>query len=143
MGMDLTIGYINKMLLDTIPICRNLLNDGVRCFLFDHHGYLLVHPSFFGEYILFRLISSNKSCFLEKNSNVHVYNIGKDASENQVEDLHLTHVEHLAMSMMLNDETLVKKQHCRQYSDHVIANQSGHGEGHHTYSLSHTSCSRL
>ena len=51
MGMDLTIGYINKMLLDTIPICRNLLDAGVRCFLFDHHGYLLVHPSFFGEYI--------------------------------------------------------------------------------------------
>ena len=51
MGMDLTIGYINKMLLDTIPICNNLLNAGVRCFLFDHHGYLLVHPTFFGEFL--------------------------------------------------------------------------------------------
>ena len=53
MGMDLTTGYINKMLLDTIPICNNLLNDGVRCFLFDHHGYLLVHPTFFGEFLFY------------------------------------------------------------------------------------------
>lgn len=91
MGMDLTIGYINKMLLDTIPICRNLLNAGVRCFLFDHEGYLIVHPTFFDA--------------------------GFDTRNGRH---HLTHVEHLATTLMLNDKTLVERRRCRQLTDMTI-----------------------
>ena len=45
MGMDITLGFIYKMLLDTLPMCANLKNDGVRCFIFDHEGYIIVHPA--------------------------------------------------------------------------------------------------
>ena len=49
-----------------------------------------------------------------------MFDVGKDAIRNQVENLHLSHVEHMAMTMMLNDQTLVEKQHCRQFSDMTI-----------------------
>ncbi len=92
MGMDLTIGYINKMLLDSIPICRNMLNDGVRCFLFDHEGYLILHPSFFEA----------------------------GSPSRQVEGRHLTHLEQSAMTLMLKDSSLVQKSQCRQFSDMTL-----------------------
>ena len=40
-GMDLTLGYVYKLVLETFPLCRN---ESVRCFLFDDEGYLVVHP---------------------------------------------------------------------------------------------------
>ena len=40
-GMDLTLGYVFKLVLETFPLCRN---ESVRCFLFDDEGYLVVHP---------------------------------------------------------------------------------------------------
>lgn len=43
-GMDLTLGYIYKLVLETSPFCRE---DNVRCFLFDDEGYLVVHPDMF------------------------------------------------------------------------------------------------
>ena len=91
MAMDLTIGYVNKMLLDTIPVCHNLLNKGVRCFLFDDEGYLIVHPSLF-----------------------------KPGSSEHFEGLHLSNVEHLTMTLMLSDPSLVQRYQCRQYSDMSI-----------------------
>jgi hypothetical protein len=89
MGMDLTMGYIYNMVLDTMPICNNRENDGVRCFLFDQEGYLIAHPSQFEP-------------------------------DNLVEQQHLTHVEHLAASRMLADQTLVKRIKCKRYSDLTI-----------------------
>ena len=40
-GMDLTLGYIYKLVLRTSPLCHDVT---VRCFLFDDDGYLIVHP---------------------------------------------------------------------------------------------------
>ena len=40
-GMDLTLGYIYKLVLNTSPLCHDVT---VRCFLFDDEGYLVVHP---------------------------------------------------------------------------------------------------
>ena len=77
MGMDLTMGYVYNMLFDAMPICSNMQEAGVRCFLFDQDGYLIVHNSQF-----------------------------KPSLDVKVVDLHLTHVEHLAMNLMLNDPTL-------------------------------------
>ena len=45
MGMDLTIGYLHKMLFDAMPVCKNI--EEIRCFLFDDEGYLIVHKSQF------------------------------------------------------------------------------------------------
>ena len=42
MGMDVTLGYFYKMLLDNIQVCRQSL---VRCFLLNDDGYLIAHPS--------------------------------------------------------------------------------------------------
>ena len=42
MGMDVTLGYFYKMLLDNIKVCRQAL---VRCFLLNDDGYLIAHPS--------------------------------------------------------------------------------------------------
>lgn len=91
LGMDLTMGYVYNMLLDTLPICNN--DKNVRCFLFDHEGYLIVHPSQF-----------------EANE------------EAKVEGLHLTQVEHLAVKLMHEDKTLVTRQKCKRYLDMTIQN---------------------
>jgi hypothetical protein len=40
-GMDLTLGYVYKLVLETLPHCRNTT---ARCFLFDDDGFLVVHP---------------------------------------------------------------------------------------------------
>ena len=42
MGIDVTLGYFYKMLLDNIVVCRE---PGVRCFLLNDDGYLIAHPS--------------------------------------------------------------------------------------------------
>ncbi|KAL4236844.1 VWFA and cache domain-containing protein 1 [Mactra antiquata] len=42
MGMDVTLGYFYKMLLDHISVCKM---TGVRCFLINDDGYMIAHPS--------------------------------------------------------------------------------------------------
>lgn len=42
MGIDFTLGYFHKFLIDTINICTE---DTVTCFLMDDRGYLVAHPS--------------------------------------------------------------------------------------------------
>ena len=92
-AMDMSMSYIYNMIFDANPICQNMVSQGVRCFLFDHHGYLIVHGSQF-----------------EANLNVKVV------------DQHLTHVEHLAMNLMLEDSTLVRKTRCKDYSSMTVQN---------------------
>ncbi|XP_055956054.1 VWFA and cache domain-containing protein 1 [Patella vulgata] len=43
MGMDITMGYFHKLLIDNIPACKQ---PTVRCFLMDDKGYLIAHPAF-------------------------------------------------------------------------------------------------
>ena len=88
-AMDLTLGYFQKMVDWNMP--TNMLNqEGVRYFIFDHEGYLIIHPSQF------------------------------DRSQTDIEGLHLTHVEHLAVSLMLEDKTLVHRHHCKRFADMTI-----------------------
>lgn len=42
MGIDFTLGYFHKFLMDTIDVCTE---DTVTCFLMDDRGYLVAHPS--------------------------------------------------------------------------------------------------
>ncbi|CAB4061739.1 unnamed protein product [Lepeophtheirus salmonis] len=41
-AMDLTLGYVYKMLINTFPICKE--TSYIRCFIFDHEGYVIAHP---------------------------------------------------------------------------------------------------
>lgn len=41
MGIDLTLQYLYKLLVDTLPVC---LEKHIRCFMMDDRGYLLAHP---------------------------------------------------------------------------------------------------
>ncbi|XP_014679119.1 PREDICTED: VWFA and cache domain-containing protein 1-like [Priapulus caudatus] len=40
MGIDFTVGYFHKMLLDVVPICGE---PHIRCFVFDDRGYIIAH----------------------------------------------------------------------------------------------------
>lgn len=42
MGIDLTLGYFYKLLLQKIPFCKT---REFKCFLMDENGYLIAHPS--------------------------------------------------------------------------------------------------
>jgi hypothetical protein len=42
LGMDFTLGFFYKLLLDTIPFCDEA---NVKCFILDDKGYLIAHPS--------------------------------------------------------------------------------------------------
>ncbi|KAE8746531.1 hypothetical protein FOCC_FOCC006765 [Frankliniella occidentalis] len=41
-GVDFTMGYLYKLLLDTMPFCEE---RNIKCFLMDDKGYLIAHPS--------------------------------------------------------------------------------------------------
>lgn len=41
MGMDLTMGFLHKLLSEVIPICAH---QNIRCFIMDDKGYLVAHP---------------------------------------------------------------------------------------------------
>uniref|UniRef100_T1INE1 VWFA domain-containing protein n=1 Tax=Strigamia maritima TaxID=126957 RepID=T1INE1_STRMM len=41
MGIDFTLGYFYKFLVENIPVCSY---DRIACFFMDDHGYLIAHP---------------------------------------------------------------------------------------------------
>ncbi|XP_071850515.1 VWFA and cache domain-containing protein 1-like [Apostichopus japonicus] len=41
MGIDVTLQYLYKLLVDTLPVC---LEKNIRCFIMDNKGYLVAHP---------------------------------------------------------------------------------------------------
>ena len=41
MGMDITLGYFYKLLIEQISVCEW---PHIRCFLMDDRGYLIAHP---------------------------------------------------------------------------------------------------
>ncbi|RWS26905.1 VWFA and cache domain-containing protein 1-like protein, partial [Leptotrombidium deliense] len=42
MGIDFTLGYFHKLLLESIPLCNE---NSTKCFIMDDRGYLIAHPS--------------------------------------------------------------------------------------------------
>lgn len=42
LGVDFSMGYLYKLLLDTMPFCEE---KNIKCFLMDDKGYLIAHPS--------------------------------------------------------------------------------------------------
>ena len=90
MGMDITSGFIYKMLLDTLPMCANLKNNGVRCFIFDHEGYIIVHPA-------------------AQSSSHH---------QNNLHLTHVEHL--FFNMIIEDEKSLVQRKTCTQYSDMTL-----------------------
>lgn len=60
MAMDVTFGYIHKMLLEIVPYCS--VHETVKCFIIDDKGYLIYHPN---------LIESNGKGPIEQQHIIH------------------------------------------------------------------------
>ena len=51
MGMDMTLGYFYKLIVQQIPVCEK---ENIRCFIMDDRGYLIAHKGTSAVY-LFRV----------------------------------------------------------------------------------------
>ncbi|MEQ2202759.1 VWFA and cache domain-containing protein 1 [Xenoophorus captivus] len=45
MGIDFTLRYFYKVLLDLLPICNQDKGHKIRCFIMEDRGYLVAHPT--------------------------------------------------------------------------------------------------
>ncbi|KAK7888987.1 hypothetical protein WMY93_024547 [Mugilogobius chulae] len=45
MGIDFTLRYFYKVLLDLLPVCNQDRGNKIRCFIMEDRGYLVAHPT--------------------------------------------------------------------------------------------------
>uniref|UniRef100_A0A8C9W668 VWFA and cache domain-containing protein 1 n=1 Tax=Scleropages formosus TaxID=113540 RepID=A0A8C9W668_SCLFO len=90
MGIDFTLHYFYKVLLDLLPVC-NQDKTKIRCFIMEDRGYLVAHPT---------LIDPK----------------GHAPAEQQ----HITHKEPLVANDILNHPNFVKKNLCNSFSDRTV-----------------------
>ncbi|XP_055717555.1 VWFA and cache domain-containing protein 1 isoform X1 [Salvelinus fontinalis] len=91
MGIDFTLRYFYKVLLDLLPICNQDKGNKIRCFIMEDRGYLVAHPT---------LIDPK----------------GHAPAERQ----HITHKEPLVANDILNHPNFVKKNLCNSFSDRTV-----------------------
>ncbi|XP_018609330.1 VWFA and cache domain-containing protein 1 [Scleropages formosus] len=91
MGIDFTLRYFYKVLLDLLPICNQDRGNKIRCFIMEDRGYLVAHPT---------LIDPK----------------GHAPAEQQ----HITHKEPLVANDILNHPNFVKKNVCNSFSDRTV-----------------------
>uniref|UniRef100_A0A669D1T1 VWFA and cache domain-containing protein 1 n=1 Tax=Oreochromis niloticus TaxID=8128 RepID=A0A669D1T1_ORENI len=91
MGIDFTLRYFYKVLLDLVPICNQDKGNKIRCFIMEDRGYLVAHPT---------LIDPK----------------GHAPAEQQ----HITHKEPLVANDILNHPNFVKKNLCNSFSDRTV-----------------------
>ncbi|XP_031689523.1 VWFA and cache domain-containing protein 1 [Oncorhynchus kisutch] len=91
MGIDFTLRYLYKVLLDLLPICNQDKGNKIRCFIMEDRGYLVAHPT---------LIDPK----------------GHAPAEQQ----HITHKEPLVANDILNHPNFVKKNLCNSFSDRTV-----------------------
>lgn len=91
MGIDFTLRYFYKVLLDLLPICNQDKGNKIRCFIMEDRGYLVAHPT---------LIDPK----------------GHAPAEQQ----HITHKEPLVANDILNHPNFVKKNLCNSFSDRTV-----------------------
>ncbi|XP_046405658.1 VWFA and cache domain-containing protein 1 isoform X2 [Ischnura elegans] len=88
---DVTLGFLFVLMHQAAPFC-NKSGTGVRCFLMDHLGYLVAHPSL----------------------------ISPGGNGGPVEQRHVTHGEFNLAGDLLNHLGLVRKSLCNSFSDQTI-----------------------
>ncbi|RXM36476.1 VWFA and cache domain-containing protein 1 [Acipenser ruthenus] len=91
MGIDFTLRYFYKVLLDLLPICNQDRGNKIRCFIMEDRGYLVAHPT---------LIDPKGHA--------------------PVEQQHITHKEPLVANDILNHPNFVKKNLCNSFSDRTV-----------------------
>ncbi|XP_034003396.1 VWFA and cache domain-containing protein 1 [Trematomus bernacchii] len=91
MGIDFTLRYFYKVLLDLLPVCNQDKGNKIRCFIMEDRGYLVAHPT---------LIDPK----------------GHAPAEQQ----HITHKEPLVANDILNHPHFVKKNLCNSFSDRTV-----------------------
>ncbi|KAM6962725.1 VWFA and cache domain-containing protein 1 [Aplochiton taeniatus] len=91
MGIDFTLRYFYKVLLDLLPVCNQDKGNKIRCFIMEDRGYLVAHPT---------LIDPK----------------GHAPAEQQ----HITHKEPLVANDILNHPNFVKKNLCNSFSDRTV-----------------------
>ncbi|XP_042191042.1 VWFA and cache domain-containing protein 1 [Callorhinchus milii] len=91
MGIDFTLRYFYKVLLDLLPVCNQDGGNKIRCFIMEDKGYLLAHPT---------LIDPKGHA--------------------PVEQQHITHKEPLVANDILNHPNFVKKNLCNSFSDRTV-----------------------
>ncbi|MGH0183666.1 UNVERIFIED_CONTAM: hypothetical protein FKN15_025037 [Acipenser sinensis] len=91
MGIDFTLRYFYKVLLDLLPVCNQDRGNKIRCFIMEDRGYLVAHPT---------LIDPKGHA--------------------PVEQQHITHKEPLVANDILNHPNFVKKNLCNSFSDRTV-----------------------
>ncbi|XP_071440186.1 VWFA and cache domain-containing protein 1 isoform X2 [Hetaerina americana] len=88
---DVTLGFLFVLMHQAAPFC-NQAGMSVRCFLMDHRGYLVAHPSL----------------------------VSPGGNGGPVEQRHVTHGEFNLAGDLLNHFGLVRKSLCNSFSDRTI-----------------------
>ncbi|KAF1553883.1 VWFA and cache domain-containing protein 1, partial [Eudyptula albosignata] len=91
MGIDFTLRYFYKVLMDLLPVCNQDGGNKIRCFIMEDRGYLVAHPT---------LIDPKGHA--------------------PVEQQHITHKEPLVANDILNHPNFVKKNLCNSFSDRTV-----------------------
>ncbi|RXM31443.1 hypothetical protein EOD39_7020 [Acipenser ruthenus] len=91
MGIDFTLRYFYKVLLDLLPVCNQDRGNKIRCFIMEDRGYLVAHPT---------LIDPKGHA--------------------PVEQQHITHKEPLVANDILNHPNFVKKNLCNSFGDRTV-----------------------
>ncbi|XP_017769692.1 PREDICTED: VWFA and cache domain-containing protein 1 [Nicrophorus vespilloides] len=108
-AMDLTFGYIYKLIIDNMPFCKE---KQLKCFMMNNHGYLIYHPN---------LIDPNGHGPIEQQHIIH--------KESLVANDILNHV-HFVKKVLCNnyaDGTIQRYYILNTSLDHVLVN-AVHGE---------------
>ncbi|EGW01018.1 VWFA and cache domain-containing protein 1 [Cricetulus griseus] len=91
MGIDFTLRYFYKVLMDLLPVCNQDGGNKIRCFIMEDRGYLVAHPT---------LVDPKGHAPLEQQ--------------------HITHKEPLVANDILNHPNFVKKNLCNSFSDRTV-----------------------
>ncbi|XP_022673537.1 VWFA and cache domain-containing protein 1-like [Varroa destructor] len=96
-AMDLNVGYLSKLMGDLFPECdvRSIGFGDITCFLMDHKGYVVSHPS---------LIDATFP----------------QPPKTPKESLHIAHKEHVVANEILSLKDFSKKSACISPSDRTV-----------------------
>ncbi|KAK1795745.1 hypothetical protein P4O66_001224 [Electrophorus voltai] len=111
MGIDFTLRYFYKVLLDLLPICNQDKGNKIRCFIMEDRGYLVAHPT---------LIDPKGHAPAEQQHITH--KVGQLAADpcRSLPCVAPQCREPLVANDILNHPNFVKKKLCNSFSDRTV-----------------------
>ncbi|CAG0923168.1 unnamed protein product [Notodromas monacha] len=122
LGMDVSMGFIYRMMAEVVPGCKTESSKEITCFLMDEKGYVVSHPSLFlpksplatvarggrlpGDFFfpgMHKKLASSSSFRLKK--------------KRDTERLHVADVEPVLANDLLHQDGIVEKLLCDQPAD--------------------------